>query len=133
MYPGNATWTGEGHRFAWRMKLRDMGSKASFQARDPATGRTWQIDPLDYVSAAQHYRLTGEPELLHQFCRKVAALLAREGRSGIEIRVDAWGALNGRRPQRLVDPTVNLAGEPRRWPPAGWILPLEPPGPSAGR
>ncbi len=44
LYLGNVSWTEEGHRFAWHMKLRDKQGRADFVAVDPTTGRETPID-----------------------------------------------------------------------------------------
>jgi hypothetical protein len=36
-------------------------------------------------------------------------------------------SLNGRRPQLLVDPTIDLGAQPRRWGPQPYIVPLTEP------
>ena len=46
---------------------------------------------------------------------------------GAEVRVDSWVALNGRRPQRMIDPDVDLARVPWRPGAAPWIVPLREP------
>jgi vitamin K-dependent gamma-carboxylase len=38
LIPGNASWTEEGHRFAWHMKLRSKSADIVFWLTDPATG-----------------------------------------------------------------------------------------------
>jgi hypothetical protein len=43
LYPGSPSWTEQGHRFAWQMKLRDKDAEATFFVRDPATGREWSV------------------------------------------------------------------------------------------
>ena len=44
-YPGNVSWTEEGHRFAWHMKLRSKRGVCTYHVTDPVSGRTWEIDP----------------------------------------------------------------------------------------
>ena len=44
-YPGNVSWTEEGHNFSWHMKLRTKRGDALFTVSHPATGTTWAIDP----------------------------------------------------------------------------------------
>ena len=59
-----------------------------------------------------------------QFAHFVSDKLKKEGRGEYEIRVEAYASLNGREPERLVDPNVNLAKESRslsHWP---WIRPM---------
>ncbi|MDJ0704941.1 MAG: HTTM domain-containing protein [Leptolyngbyaceae cyanobacterium MO_188.B28] len=55
LYPGSVSWTEEGHRFAWRMKLRDKEADAKFIAIDPLTQATQIIDPLDQLTP-MHFR-----------------------------------------------------------------------------
>ena len=47
LYPGSPSWTEEGHRFSWQMKLRDKRARAVFMVRDPATDMRWEITPDD--------------------------------------------------------------------------------------
>ena len=44
----------------------------------------------------------------------------------IEVRAEVWASLNGRIPQLLVDPEVNLARVERTLRPASWIMPFTP-------
>ena len=39
LYPGNVSWTEEGHNFAWHMKLRTKVGEAVFTVTHPAVGR----------------------------------------------------------------------------------------------
>ena len=43
MIPGNVDWTEEGHRFSWRMKLRDKRGDVRFVAYDRTTGEATQL------------------------------------------------------------------------------------------
>ena len=63
-----------------------------------------------------------EPDLIHQAAGAIAAEERTRGRH-VEVRVDAWVSLNGRPAQRLIDPTVDLAAEPRDPWSDDWILP----------
>jgi hypothetical protein len=42
---GNVNWTEEGHRFSWRMKLRDKVGEARFFVTAKDTGDTRAADP----------------------------------------------------------------------------------------
>jgi vitamin K-dependent gamma-carboxylase len=42
----------------------------------------------------------------------------------VRVYAHAWAALNGRPSQRLIDPTVDLAAEPRTVLPKRFIVPL---------
>ena len=147
LYPGDVNWTEEGHRFSWRMKLRSKSGWAVFEVRDPATGRVWAIDPekeskhwgpgipaaflerpdATYLTDRQQRKMTGLPDMIIQFAHHLRDEFEAAGYDGVEVRVRARTSLNGRRHQPLVDPSVDLAREPRNLAPADWILPLDEP------
>lgn len=128
-YPGVPNWTEEGHQFAWHMKLRSKSGQATFTALEPATGQTWVVDPANVLESWQVDKVAVRPELLRQFAVALAAGLEAEGHAAIEVRADAWASLNGREPQRLVDPTVDLAAQPPSLAHRTWIVPLTEPLP----
>ena len=125
LYPGEVSWTEEGHQFSWHMKLRSKDASAWFTATDPTTGRSWQIDSRRYLTSWQRNEMEREPEMILQFAHYLADDLRRQGYERIELRVVAMASLNGRRPQLLIDPTVDLAAQPRNLLPASWIVPLQ--------
>jgi hypothetical protein len=119
LYAGDASWTEEGHYFAWRMMLRDKRAEVRFRVTDPATGNTFEPDPRQWLTERQLWRMARRPDLIHQFARYLS-----DEFEGAEVRVDSLVSLNGRRRQAMVDPTVNLAAEPYRWlSAASWIPP----------
>ena len=127
LYPGNANWTEEGHRFAWHMKLRDVQAEATFYATDPDSGEVWELDPERYLTGWQAGRMAPYPDMILQFSHHIADAYRQEGYEDIEIRAEVMASLNGREPQPLVDPDENLAQQSRTLAPSAWILPLEQP------
>lgn len=125
-YPGNVAWTEEGHRFAWRMKLRTKRGHARFEVTDPATGQRWEVDPGDYLSRRQERYTTTRPDMILQFAYELERIWREEkGFADVEVRARVWCALNGRKPALLIDPEVDLTHVQRKlWPAADWILPL---------
>ena len=67
--PGNVSWTEEGHRFAWHMKLRDKESVASFFVTDRESGRVWEIDNDDFLSRKQTSKMASRPDMIVQYAR----------------------------------------------------------------
>jgi hypothetical protein len=121
LYPGDVNWTEEGHRFSWRMKLRSKDSVIDIRATDPATGRSWRIDPAQDLIRRQQAKLKMFPDMLLQYVHWHRDRLRAEGIDPV-IQVDWLCSLNGGPPQRLVDPEANLAAKPRSLWPADWIL-----------
>jgi vitamin K-dependent gamma-carboxylase len=110
LYPGNVSWTEEGHRFAWHMKLRDKAAEARFFASDPASGRSAEIDPLIYLTDWQYDEMASRPDMIVQFARHIDRD-AREsfGADDLKVTVQAEASLNGREFQRLIDPEADLS------------------------
>src|SRR5690606_19050365 len=132
-YPGDVAWTEEGHKFAWRMKLRDKSGAVAFFANDPATGESWKLEIRRYIKKWQYSEMVGRPEMILQFAHHLGEQLREEGIPDVEIRAVASVALNGRKPQLLIDPEVDLMKVERSLLPASWIRPEEPLDPEAQR
>jgi hypothetical protein len=127
LYPGNVAWTEEGHRFSWRMKLRDKEAYAAFVVTDPVSGKTWPVDPLRYLTPMQLEEMSSRPGMIVQFSHFLEDQGRNEGYADVEVRAYVTASLNGRIPQLLVDPTIDLTRERRSLGPVRWILPLADP------
>jgi hypothetical protein len=124
LFPGMVSWTEEGHRFAWHMKLRQKHSLIAIRAQDPISGRRWDIDPRSDLRVRQLRKLGTFPDIMLQYVHHHRDRLRAQGIRDPIITVDWFCSLNGRPYQRLIEPTVNLAAVDRSWRHAPWILPL---------
>jgi hypothetical protein len=104
------------------MKLRKKAGSMTITAIDPATGRSWQIDPAQDLGDRQVRKLHTFPDILLQYAHYKRDELRDQGIHDAIINVDWRCSLNGAPPQPLVDPTVNLAAEPESIWPAHWII-----------
>ncbi|MCR9198358.1 MAG: HTTM domain-containing protein [Planctomycetaceae bacterium] len=111
-YPGNVSWTEEGHFFAWHMKLRDKKTVCKFRWRDPQTDEIGDINILQFITQQQASHATGDPEMIVQFCRFLKQQISRQRGRECEIYALNLTSLNGRRPQPLVNPTMDLGSVP---------------------
>jgi len=124
LYPGNVSWTEEGHRFSWHMMLRNKEIIASsFVISHQGSGETWKLDPSAYLTARQHRKMLSRPDMLQQFCAHIEQLMEEQGYAGCQVRAVVYCSLNGSKPALLVDPSVNLASAPRTLSHLPWILP----------
>ena len=130
LYPGDVAWTEEGHYFSWRMKLRDKQAETSFAITDPASRHSWEIEPGEFLTERQKFRMNGHPDLIHQFALHLAGEYRREYGMDVEVRAKSSASLNGREPAMLLDPECDLAREARGFRPKTWIRPS--PGGEAG-
>ncbi len=127
LYPGDVNWTEEGHNFAWHMKLRTKSGAAVFTVTHPPSGQTWTIKPEEHLKSHQLMKTITKPDLVLQFSHYLAEQKRREGYENVEVRAHVMVSLNGREPQLLIDPNVDLAKEEVSLLPARWIVPLTTP------
>lgn len=123
LYPGAARWTEEGFRYAWQVMLVDKSGHAVFTVRDPASKRTWRVYPSEYLTPHQEGQMAFQPDMLLAFAHFLAAEFAKQGVVAAEVRAEVFVSLNGRPPQRLVDPHVDLAQCAEGLWPKPWIIP----------
>jgi vitamin K-dependent gamma-carboxylase len=126
--PGNVSWTEEGHRFSWHMKLRDKDANAQFELVG-ADGSGSLVDPSQYLTNWQYDEMSSRPDMIVQFARHVKEKTGTLGRRDVEVRAQVSASLNGRDEQMLISPEVDvsevelqgLLGH------ADWVVPLKTP------
>lgn len=124
--PGNVSWTEEGHRFAWHMKLRSKTGIIMFAAHNPETGERFEIDPGKTLTSRQYRKMSTRPFLILQFAHYLAAQLKESGHEGFEVRAISSARLNYRPFQAFIDPEIDLSREIYSdWKSNRWILPFE--------
>jgi vitamin K-dependent gamma-carboxylase len=100
--PGNPSWTEEGHRFAWHMKLRSKSCKGHFftfneHDKSKITLRSTK------VKTWQYRKMLPRPNMVIQY----AQLLSTEN-DNVPVYADIICSLNGHRMKRLIDEKVDL-------------------------
>ena len=129
IYHGNVSWTEQGHRFAWHMKLRSKKCQAIFYVQKSRVEPRDQIDNLAFLSARQNRKMSGRPYMIRDF-----AYYLREQYSGLnnpDVKVFVWShcSLNSRPYQVFIDPTIDISRQDWNWSfdREPWIMPLRTP------
>ncbi|QHT69402.1 HTTM domain-containing protein [Rhodocytophaga rosea] len=126
LYPGDVNWTEEGHRMSWRMMLRSKAGSISFTIKDPASDKSWEINPSEYLTDEQISSLSTHPDMVWQFVQYLKKKYAAEGIPQIEVYAHSLASLNGRPFQPFIDENVDLAKvDWAHFSPSIWILPLQ--------
>ena len=127
LYPGKVDWTEEGHRFAWRMMLNSKNGTISYVITDPVTKQSWEVDVRRYLTRSQYGQAATCPDMILQMAHHLsrAEAAAHNYTNPLQVRAISRVSLNGRPKQPMIDPTVNLAAEPRNLKHAHWILPFK--------
>ena len=134
-YYDNVAWNEMGHRYSWRMKLRDKQCDIAMTAVDPQLGKAFNVDFESYLFGKQVRKIKPRPELVIQFANMIANDYQKRSGTRPEVYVDVshflcseldvWiltrGSqlicnLNYRGKQRMFREDVNLADvDPYDW------------------
>ncbi len=126
-YPGNSSWTEEGSLFAWHMMLRHKDAFLRFYATDGLTGQTVAIPVSRLLSHKQLWEISLYPEQIPPVAHFFAEGASRVGLKQVEIHAVVLISLNGRKPQLMFDPNLDLLTVERTWKHQSWLYPLTEP------
>ncbi len=135
LYEGNVSWTEQGHRFAWHMKLRSKRCQAIFYVQKSANEIREQVDNLEFLTNRQNRKMASRPYMIRDF-----AYHLREQHGGLDdpnVKVFVWShcSLNNRAFQTFIDPTIDISRQAWQWgfSREPWIIPLNSPLPPHNR
>lgn len=111
LYPGELFWTEEGFRFSWRVMLMEKAGYAQFKVVDGETGKRFYVDNSDFLTPFQEKQMATQPDFILQYAHYLADHFRKDGHENIEIYVESYVALNGRKSAPYIDPEVNLLEE----------------------
>ena len=124
-FPTEVRWSGDGHRFAWRMRLYDRDAYGEFVVQGRATGAIWIVSPRDFLTARQTSAMLTRSDMILQFAHHLESLWRKEGHRDVAVFAHVQKSLNGRAYQPYVDPAVDLtAVRLSLFGPDPWVLPL---------
>jgi vitamin K-dependent gamma-carboxylase len=123
LYPGDVTWTEEGHRYSWRMMLRSKRGFGYFIVKDIHTGKKEKVNPRERLSRKQARKVLTHPDMILLYAHHLRDEYEAEGKE-VEIYADIKVSLNYRDYCLYVDPAVNLAEEEWHFfKSSEWVLP----------
>ena len=129
LYEGDVLWSERGMRYSWRVMVREKMGSLTYRVKRPADGRVWEVNPARYLEPRQLSELSGQPDMIAQLARHIASDFTRRGMGEVQVFAHAQVSLNGRAPQLLMNPNVDLASstyEPEWTLPAPSSAPLSP-------
>lgn len=127
LYPGNVSWTEEGHHFAWQMMLRDKTVGVRFFVQESNSQKCGILEVSRILHDRQLSRMGKDPDMILDFVQFISDQHRDHGLGELEIHVLALASLNGRKPQLLMDPTIDYSAVRRVWGTQPWIVPLREP------
>ncbi|MAE66358.1 MAG: hypothetical protein CMJ18_18975 [Phycisphaeraceae bacterium] len=127
LYEGNVSWHRQGERFSWRMRLdhrRLHRPQFTVSVLGHSTRDTASVDSI--LSRRQYLLMCSHPDLIQRMCHLLREQYGEErGITEVEVRAYTSVSLNGRPPQQLIDPTIDLTSEPLNQRERTWIRPLD--------
>ena len=127
LYAGESAWTEQGHHFSWRMMLRTKTSGLRFYVVDKHSGQVGSPDIYQFLTEDQSQKFSRDPEMILHFAHFLADRYRQDTGRNAAVHALVLTSLNGRKPQLLIDPNVDLASEPRGFAQRDWIVPLKEP------
>lgn len=127
LFDSEIRWSGDGHRFSWRMRIYDRAAEGVFILADHQTGQFWEIEPTQFLTPRQADKMLVRADLIHQFANHLADLWRAQGHE-VAVYAEICKSLNGRPCQYYIAPGTDLTQvrvDPLRADP--WVLPLEEP------
>ena len=125
LYPGELFWTEEGFRFSWRVMLMEKAGYAQFKVVNAETGNRFYVDNSDFLTPFQEKQMSFQPDFILQYTHFLADHFKKDGHENIEIYVENYVALNGRKSAPYIDPEVNLLNFADSFKHKTFILPFE--------
>ncbi len=124
----NPAWTEVGHKFSWRMMLRNKDAYIKFKFSHPEAEAWLNENPdLRPKLAPEHVNgMSKHPWMILQYARELDRVLAENGMPGTKITVLSVVSLNDRPYRVMIDPTVDLTEiDYPLWGVPDWIVPLD--------
>ena len=96
---------------------------AIFNVTDPETGRSFEVNNYDYLTANQEKMMATQPDMILQFTHYLEQQYRISGIADPEVRVECYVTLNGERSRLFIDPQRDLTQEKEGFHHKNWILP----------
>ena len=121
-------WTEEGHRWSWRMKLRDKIGISKFYINDKEANHTIEVDNNTLLTKRQQVKISCRPELLHLYAHEIANRYQKSTGRWPMVTAEVICSLNFRPFQLMVIPDFDLASILPWTEPNEWVIDLVPRG-----
>eukprot|EP01104_Vermistella_antarctica_P015771 TRINITY_DN5243_c0_g4_i1.p1 TRINITY_DN5243_c0_g4~~TRINITY_DN5243_c0_g4_i1.p1 ORF type:complete len:754 (+),score=193.15 TRINITY_DN5243_c0_g4_i1:163-2424(+) len=130
LYPGTVAWNEYGHRFSWRMKLRDKSCNGEIYMKDRQGNETIDVNIGSILFGKQARKMFSRPDLLHQMAFHVKDSFVNENPElnpdDISVHAEVYCSLNNRPKQLYVDPTFDMTATPLWQQPYPFLTEIKP-------
>ena len=108
LYNGELFWTERGYRFSWRVMLVEKKGFTEFKLVDNDKSNSFYIKNEDHLTDFQEKQMSFQPDFIKEFADYLGDFYKAKGYSNIEIHVNSYVTLNGRRSKRLIKRNTDI-------------------------
>lgn len=101
-------WSERGMRYSWRVMVREKMGSLTYRVQPLESDRSWEVNPRRYLEPRQLSEMSGQPDMIVELAHWVRQRAEAKLHRPVAVYADAWVSLNGRPPQRLINPTLDL-------------------------
>ena len=88
--------------------LMEKTGDAQFRIVNPESGKRLYVDNSNFLTPFQIKQMATQPDFIIEYAELLGGHYAEQFESPVEVYVDSYVAINGRRSQRFVKADVNL-------------------------
>ena len=124
LYDGELFWTERGYRFSWRVMLVEKKGFAEFKLVNKDNSNSFFIKNEDHLTDFQEKQMSFQPDFIKDFVDYLGDFYKAKGYSNIEIHVNCFVTLNGRRSKRLIKNNTDILNIDRKTFFENYIIPF---------
>lgn len=110
--PGNVDWTGEGQRFAWRMKIQTRSIiECDFAIFDLYTKTIYPVKIDAHIHEVQKFQMIHYPKMILDFVHYLKEYAHNNQRPNVMIKAKISVGFNQRESVEIVSPDIDLSKE----------------------
>lgn len=109
---GNVDWTGEGQRFAWRMKIQTRKIReCKFAIFDIDKKTIYPVKMNAHINMVQKQQMVYYPKMILDFAHYLKKYARKEGASNVMVKAQITVKYNQRESVNILSPDVDLSKE----------------------
>lgn len=98
---------------------------AEFKVVDSKTGKRFYVDNSDFLSPFQEKQMAFQPDFILEYAHFLAEHFRKDGHKNIEVYIESYVGLNGRKSAPYISPEINLLDYTDSFKHKTFILPFD--------
>ena len=124
LYPGELLWHEQGYRFSWRVMLVEKTGLANFKIVNN-DGTSFYVDNANFLTPFQEKQMSFQADMILEYAHWLGDYYSNYSTEKVQVFVDNYVSLNGRKSQRFVNNNIDLYSIKRSFKNKMWINPLD--------